>query len=233
MEVKLPYGWDCIWSTLKKNIWKLLSAIEWFSRPPSSFLLMNHTCCPHLLIFYLEYSTHKSLAITVLCGFSLLENVSSCTGYGVVIEEISRVWRRKDRISLRRGEWGEERERVVRMFQKSVAPIRGERLPLRGKERRKAGGRWREKEEREEWRTEPKWQRGGRGRQSPSRCQVKGEWVKWVKSLSHVRLFATLWTVAYHAPLSMGFAKQEYWSGLPFPSPRNPDPEIEPRSPSL
>ena len=40
-----------------------------------------------------------------------------------------------------------------------------------------------------------------------------------VKSLSRVRLFVTPWTVAYHAPPSMGFSRQEYWSGLPFPSP--------------
>ena len=40
-----------------------------------------------------------------------------------------------------------------------------------------------------------------------------------VKSLSHVRLFETPWTVAYQAPLPMGFSRQEYWSGLPFPSP--------------
>ena len=40
-----------------------------------------------------------------------------------------------------------------------------------------------------------------------------------VKSLSHVRLFATPWTVAHQAPPSMGFSRQEYWSGLPFPSP--------------
>ena len=39
------------------------------------------------------------------------------------------------------------------------------------------------------------------------------------KSLSHVRLFATPQTVAHQAPLSMGFSRQEYWSGLPFPSP--------------
>jgi len=39
------------------------------------------------------------------------------------------------------------------------------------------------------------------------------------KVLSRVQLFATLWTVAHQAPLSMGFPKQEYWSGLPFPSP--------------
>ena len=42
--------------------------------------------------------------------------------------------------------------------------------------------------------------------------------IRKVKSLSRVRLFATPWTVAYQAPLSMGFSSQEYWSGLPFPS---------------
>ena len=48
-----------------------------------------------------------------------------------------------------------------------------------------------------------------------------------VKSLSHVRLFGTPWTVAFQAPLSMGFSRQEYWSGLPFPSPGDlPDPGI-------
>ena len=40
-----------------------------------------------------------------------------------------------------------------------------------------------------------------------------------VKSLSHVRLLATPRTTAYQAPLSMGFSRQEYWSGLPLPSP--------------
>ena len=40
-----------------------------------------------------------------------------------------------------------------------------------------------------------------------------------VKSESHVRLLATPWTAAYHAPPSMGFSRQEYWSGLPLPSP--------------
>ena len=39
------------------------------------------------------------------------------------------------------------------------------------------------------------------------------------KSLSRVRLFATPWTIAHQAPLSMGFSRHEYWSGLPFPSP--------------
>ena len=55
-----------------------------------------------------------------------------------------------------------------------------------------------------------------------------------VKSLSHVRLFATPWTVAYQAPLSMGFSRQEYWSELPFPSPGDlPNPGIEAGSPAL
>ena len=55
-----------------------------------------------------------------------------------------------------------------------------------------------------------------------------------VKSLSHVLLFATPWTVAYQASLSMGFSRQEYWSGLPFPSPGDlPDPGIELRSPAF
>ena len=54
-----------------------------------------------------------------------------------------------------------------------------------------------------------------------------------VKSLSHVRLFVTPWTVAYQAP-SMRFSRQEYWSELPFPSPEDlPDPGIEPGSPEL
>ena len=73
---------------------------------------------------------------------------------------------------------------------------------------------------------------------SPSGSPVPGilqartvEWVvisfssawKWrmkVKSLSNVWLLATPWTVAYQAPLSMGFSRQEHWSGLPFPSPK-------------
>ena len=60
-----------------------------------------------------------------------------------------------------------------------------------------------------------------------------------VKLLSRVQLFATqlfatLWTVAYQAPPSVGFSRQEYWSGLPFPFPGDlPDPGIEPGSPAL
>ena len=55
-----------------------------------------------------------------------------------------------------------------------------------------------------------------------------------VKSLSRVQLFSTPWTVAYQAPLSMGFSRQEYWSGLPFPSPGHlPYPGIETGSPAL
>ena len=50
--------------------------------------------------------------------------------------------------------------------------------------------------------------------------------------LSHVQLFATPWTVARKAPLFMGFSRQEYWSGLPFPPPGDlPDPGTEPMSP--
>ena len=47
------------------------------------------------------------------------------------------------------------------------------------------------------------------------------KWKMKVKWLSHVRLLATPWTAAYQAPLSMGFSKQEYWSGLPLPSPKH------------
>ena len=50
----------------------------------------------------------------------------------------------------------------------------------------------------------------------------------------HIRLFATPWTVACQAPLSMGFSRQEYWSGLQFPSPGDlPDPGIKPAPPAL
>ena len=55
-----------------------------------------------------------------------------------------------------------------------------------------------------------------------------------VKSLSPVQLFVTPWAVAYKAPLSMEFSRQEYWSGLPFPSPGDlPNSGIEPGSPAL
>ena len=55
-----------------------------------------------------------------------------------------------------------------------------------------------------------------------------------VKSPHCVRLFATPWTVAFQAPPSMGFSRQECWSGLPSPSPGDlPDPGIEPGSPAL
>ena len=61
----------------------------------------------------------------------------------------------------------------------------------------------------------------------------KWKWKK-VKSLSRVWLFATPWTIAYQAPPSMGFSRQECWSGLPFPSPGDlPNPGIESGSPTL
>ena len=54
-----------------------------------------------------------------------------------------------------------------------------------------------------------------------------------MKLLSQVQLFATPWTVAHQAPQSMDFSRQEYWSGLPFPSPGDlPNPGIEPGSPA-
>ena len=54
-----------------------------------------------------------------------------------------------------------------------------------------------------------------------------------VKSFSHVRLFVTPWTVAHQALPFMGFSRQEYWSGLLFPSLGDlPNPGIEPRSPA-
>ena len=55
-----------------------------------------------------------------------------------------------------------------------------------------------------------------------------------MKSLSRVQLFVTPWTVGHQAPVSMGFPRKEYWSGLPFPSPEDlPDPGIKPGSPAL
>ena len=54
-----------------------------------------------------------------------------------------------------------------------------------------------------------------------------------VCTLSHVQLFAAPWTVAHQAPLSMEFSRQEYWSGLPFPTPGDlPNSGIEPVSPA-
>ena len=73
-----------------------------------------------------------------------------------------------------------------------------------------------------------------RGRRTSARLEVVfyvmcEKWKK-VKSLSHVWLSVTPWTVAYQAPPSMGFSRQEYWSGLQFPSPGDlPDPGIKPR----
>ena len=62
--------------------------------------------------------------------------------------------------------------------------------------------------------------------------QTKWPWKG--KLLSHVQFIATLCAVAYQAPWSLEFSRQEYWSGLPFPSPGDlPDPRIEPGSPAL
>ena len=48
-----------------------------------------------------------------------------------------------------------------------------------------------------------------------------------VSSLRRVRLFATPWTAARQAPLSMGFSRQEYWSGVPFPSQKNSSKRVQ------
>ena len=63
---------------------------------------------------------------------------------------------------------------------------------------------------------------------------IKTESMVLKKSLNSVQLFVTMWTVAYQAPLSMEFYRQEYWSRLPFPSPGNlSDPRIKAWSPAL
>ena len=60
---------------------------------------------------------------------------------------------------------------------------------------------------------------------------LKMEWRYVLSHLSHVQLFVTLWTIAHKAPLSTGFSRQEYWSGLTLPSPWDlPTPGIEPAS---
>ena len=68
----------------------------------------------------------------------------------------------------------------------------------------------------------------------PTTTDTRKKERKKVKSLSRVRLFVTQWTVAHKAPPSVEFSRQEYWSGLPFPSAGHlPNPGIEPGSPTL
>ena len=77
-------------------------------------------------------------------------------------------------------------------------------------------------------------QRDGTGREEGRGFRMGSTCIPVADSCRCVRLFATPWTVAYQAPLSMGFSRQEYWLGLPFPSPEDlPDPGIKPRSPAL
>ena len=76
------------------------------------------------------------------------------------------------------------------------------------------------------------------GKLSHVRCKHNFAIYLDVKSESEVSqlcpTLVTSWTVAYQAPLSMGFSRQEYWSGVPLPSPGDlPNPGIEPRSPAL
>ena len=62
---------------------------------------------------------------------------------------------------------------------------------------------------------------------------ISGHVCMHAQSLSHAQLFVTPWIVAHQVPLSMEFSKQEYWSGLPFPTPGNlPNPGIKPTSPA-
>ena len=71
------------------------------------------------------------------------------------------------------------------------------------------------------------------GRKHEELTLLKLKKAKWSCSVVSNSL-ATPWTIAYQAPLSMGFSRQEYWNGLPFPSPGDlPNPGIEPKSPSL
>ena len=65
-------------------------------------------------------------------------------------------------------------------------------------------------------------------------CMLETKRVCMLSHFSCVQLFASLWTVARQASLSMGFPREEYWSALPFPSPGNrPTPRIKPVSPAL
>ena len=69
---------------------------------------------------------------------------------------------------------------------------------------------------------------------APEVQNAKTSLKKKVKLLSRVQLYGTPWTVVYQAPRSMDFSRQEYWRGLPFPSPGDlPNPGIKPRSPAL
>ena len=66
------------------------------------------------------------------------------------------------------------------------------------------------------------------------RANLDSDGIRVRQSLSHVWLFVTPWTVAHKAPLSVGFSRQEYWGGLPFPSPGDlPNPRVELQLPAL
>ena len=74
------------------------------------------------------------------------------------------------------------------------------------------------------------WWKGKWKPEKAERTRHCTEHIVIVKSLTHVRIFALPYTVACQAPLSMGFPRQGYWNGLPFPSPDLPDPRIKPSS---
>ena len=81
------------------------------------------------------------------------------------------------------------------------------------------------------WRLSQEWVSGSGWTQEP---RQRAWHARMLNYFSHVWVFMTLWTIAHQAPLSMGFFRQEYWSGLPFSSPKDlPSPGIKPRSPTL
>ena len=81
---------------------------------------------------------------------------------------------------------------------------------------------------------DPSYHRATKSAHTYCASAVQKECYAGLSGVSRVRLCATLWAVSYPAPLSMEFSKQEYWSGLPFPSLGDlPHPGIKPRSPAL
>ena len=80
----------------------------------------------------------------------------------------------------------------------------------------------------------PRWDRGEERDFRDTWIERNSCWhVCMLSGFSHICLFATLWMAVHQAPLSMGFFRQEYWSGLPCPSTGNvPNPRIKPMSPA-
>ena len=91
---------------------------------------------------------------------------------------------------------------------------------------------WEMVKERKAWGVQSMWSQGVGHNLGRKRVRWGLREQKEREALSRVRLFVTPWTAARQAPLSRGFSRQEHWSGLPFPSPRDlPDPELNPGLP--